>query len=96
VDYLCITPIYFTAHMRTYPTSEGLLQKFILINFRCGLTIRYISTSTRVVYPEGEDKETSTTTGTVFLCCGEKDPNVDNYYRPTPVLVPGKHFVPSM
>jgi len=59
---------------------------------RCGLTIRYISTSTLVVHGEGEVPETATTKGSVFLCCGEKDPNVPNFYRPVPVFCEGRHF----
>jgi hypothetical protein len=58
---------------------------------RCGLTIRYIPTSTHVIY-EGDDVDKATTSGSVFFACGDKDPNVQNYYRPVPKFSEDRHF----
>jgi len=49
---------------------------------RCGLTIRYIPTSTRVTKPES---------GALFLLRGEAVPGL-NVYLPKPKYVAGEHF----
>jgi len=59
---------------------------------RCGLTIRYIATSTKVLL-DGLDPFTTTTKGSPFLCEGCKpDPEVNNFFFPKPKYEAGKHF----
>jgi phytanoyl-CoA hydroxylase len=58
---------------------------------RCGLTIRYIPTSTTVVLDEDQDPN-KLTKGTPFLLRGKPTEGVNNKYFPTPEYVEGKHF----
>jgi len=58
---------------------------------RCGLTIRYIPTSTRVVL-DPDQVAIKNTKGSPYLVCGKPTVGVNNYYFPTPNYNPKQHF----
>jgi len=58
---------------------------------RCGLTIRYIPTSTQIVLDSDLDIDKHSK-GTCFLIRGHASGNVPNPYRTIPHYVEGKHF----
>jgi len=58
---------------------------------RCGLTIRYIPTSTQVTLDADNDAD-KYTKGSVYLVRGKATDSVSNPYRTTPKYDPQRHF----